>query len=65
MFINLKAEMARTGQTNKSLSTILNTTDKTVSNKITGKTDWTRKEMFMIKKEFFPKLSLEYLFYAE
>ena len=62
MFKNLIAEMARNGVTNNDIALYLNITPNTVSNKISGKTEFTRKDMWLLKKGFFPNLSIEYLF---
>lgn len=62
MFKNLKAEMARCDYTNEFLSQMLSINAKTVSNKMTGKAEWTRKEMFLIKKRLFPNCTVDYLF---
>lgn len=44
------------------LSEILNVTVSTITNKINGYTDWKLREAIIIKKVFFPKESIEYLF---
>lgn len=65
MFFNLKAELARKGLSGIDISLIIKATPKTVSNKMLGKTEFTRTEMFKIRDELFPDLSLEYLFSTE
>ena len=62
MFKNLLAEMARRDINNLDLSRLLNLTPNTISRKMTGKSEFTRKEMFTIKNNFFPELTIEYLF---
>lgn len=62
MFPNLRAEMARKGITTKDLSSCLGCSPKTVLNKFSGKSEFTRVELFKIKNEFFPDLTIEYLF---
>jgi len=62
MFPNLRAEMARNGLDGEVVSKVIGCTRKSFSNKLTGKTEFTRIELFRIKKEFFPECSLEYLF---
>lgn len=64
MFENLKAEMAR-----KNLSIIDLSKDKeldlsyeTLRNKFSGKTEWNKREMFLLKKKYFKDKSIEYLF---
>jgi len=39
--------------------------EKTLNNKLTGRTEFTRIEMVLIKKNHFPNFSLEYLFEVE
>lgn len=63
MYGNLLAEMARYKVNNEDLLKTLGfSSAKTLNNKLTGRTDFTRKEMFLIKKEHFPNFDLEYLF---
>lgn len=62
MYKNLRAELARTGKAYSDIAILIQTTNKTVSNKMCGKTEWTVKEMFLIKNSLFPSLTLEYLF---
>ena len=62
MFKNLLAEMARRDINNLYLSRLLNLTPNTISRKMTGKNEFTRKEMFTIRDNFFPELTIEYLF---
>lgn len=65
MLRNLMAEMARIGIRNKDIAGAINKSEKSVSNKILCKTDFTREEMVQIKKIYFPDCSLEYLFAQE
>ena len=62
MFKNLLAEMARRDINNIDLSRLLKLTPNTISRKMTGKSEFTRKEMFTIRDNFFPELTIEYLF---
>ncbi len=54
--------MARKGLLLKDLAVTLNITDKSMTNKMCGKTEFTRKEMLAIKNKEFPNCSLDYLF---
>ena len=67
MFSNLKAEMARIALTMADLSIDkeLNISYETIRNKFNGKTEWTNREMFLIKKKYFPDKTIEYLFKVE
>lgn len=62
MFPNLKAEIARKGYKEKDMAKKIGVSPRTLSNKITGRSDFTLSEMLAIKQNFFPDLSLEYLF---
>lgn len=65
MFKNLKAEMARYEKTNEDLANIAGIDKASVSNKMNRKTEWNRKEMYLIKTELFPNCSIDYLFATE
>ncbi len=63
MFRNLLAEMVRYKVSNDDLMKTLDfKSEKTLNNKLTGRTEFTRKEMFLIKSKHFPDFDLEYLF---
>ena len=62
MLKNLVAEMARDGVLYKDLAEMLGRDEKSISNKISCKTEFTRKEMVQIRKQLFPECSLDYLF---
>ncbi|WP_147433382.1 XRE family transcriptional regulator [Paenibacillus ginsengarvi] len=62
MFKNLRAEMAREGVDGKSIAAGIGISNKAFSNKILGKTEFTRTEMLNIHRKYFPKCSIEYLF---
>lgn len=62
MFNNLNAEMARNKVTNEDIAICLDVSLNTVSNKIGGKTEFTRKDMWKIREKFFPGLTIDYLF---
>lgn len=65
MFPNLRAEMARNNIKSVQLAEVLNISYDSVSNKMNGKTDFTRSEIFKIRDTFFPKFKLDYLFETE
>ncbi|MDR7870346.1 MAG: helix-turn-helix transcriptional regulator [Tissierellaceae bacterium] len=65
MFPNLRAEMARKNIKAANLAEVLNISYDSVSNKMNGKTDFTRAEIFKIRDNCFPDLMLEYLFETE
>lgn len=62
MFPNLKAEMARKDIKYSKIAEILGISYASVANKINGKTDFTRSEIFKIRDTLFPDMPLEYLF---
>lgn len=47
------------------LKNLLGCSDRTVTNKLTGETDFTIPEALKIRETFFPGLRLEYLFAAD
>ena len=59
---NLLAEMKRYGIRNKDLSQVLALTDRTISNKLAGETEFTVKEALAVRDTFFPGLRISYLF---
>lgn len=65
MLRNLMAEMKRVGIINKDLAETIGRDEKSISNKILCKTEFTRREMVMIKKVHFPELTMDYLFEQE
>lgn len=64
MFENLKAEMSRKNLTIMDFSRDeeLNLSYETLRNKFLGKTEWNKREMWTIKKKYFPDKTIEYLF---
>lgn len=64
MFENLKAEMARQNLSIKDFSKDeeLNLSYETLRNKFSGRTEWNKREMWLIKKKYFSQKSIEYLF---
>lgn len=48
--------------TGKRLAELLGIRPETVSDKITGKSDFTRTEMFLIRDTFFDDIDMAYLF---
>lgn len=62
MFPNLNAELARNKLTVKSLSKITGINYESLKNKVSGKTEFKRSEMYQIKKDAFPEYSIDYLF---
>lgn len=65
MFSNLNVEMAREKMSIKSLAEISNIRYDSLKNKMRGVTEFRRDEMYRIKKNAFPRLSIDYLFETE
>ena len=65
MFPNLSAEMARKKISIKALAELVGIPYETLKNKCSGATEFKRVEMFRIKKNVFPELSIDYLFSTE
>lgn len=59
---NLRAEMSRIGIKQADIAELLGVRGVTVSKKMNGKSTFNIDEAFLIKKTFFPNLSLDYLF---
>ena len=64
MFENLKAEMSRKNISIMDLSKDeeLGLSYETLRNKFSGKTEWTRREIWILKNKYFQNKSIEYLF---
>lgn len=62
MYENLKQAMAAKKVTSKQLSELLGIAEKTVSNKIHGKTDWSYAEVTKLKQFVFPEYDTDWLF---
>ena len=62
---NLKGELAKNDITIEEVSKMLGIHRNSVANKINGDSSFTIDEAFKIQKEYFPTLSLEYLFKKE
>ena len=54
--------MKRYGIRNKDISQVLSLTDRTISNKLAGETEFTVKEALAVRDTFFPGLRISYLF---
>lgn len=62
---NLRAEMARKGVTGRKIATVIGVRQEAVYKKLNGKSPLMYEEAEAIKENFFPQLSLEYLFQKE
>nr|DAO28121.1 MAG TPA: Regulatory protein [Caudoviricetes sp.] len=62
MFKNLQKEMKEQHISNRDLARAIGKDERSISNKLSGRTDFTRIEMFTIRDTFFPEMTLEYLF---
>lgn len=59
---NLKGELVRKGISQGEVATFLETQTSTVNKKLNGHIPFTINEAFRIKKQFFPELTVDYLF---
>ena len=62
---NLEAEMKRSNIKRKDIAEKLNVRYATVTDKVNGKSKFSFDEALFIKNNYFPSLSLEYLFSDE
>ena len=65
VFLTLRAEMVRHGVSKDDIAKLLGQNEKTTRYRLSGKLDFTIWEMKKIKDKFFPKLTIDYLFYDE
>ena len=65
VFLTLRAEMVRHGVSKDDIAKLLGQNEKTTRYRLSGKLDFTIWEMKKIKDRFFPKLTIDYLFYDE
>lgn len=63
LYPNLKAELARHNLRDEDIARHLQVRNATISDKMKGKSDFKLTEAMSIKKEFFPDLTIDYLFY--
>ena len=61
MLNGLRTEMNKRGLLPKDIAPVIGSSLKSVYNKVNGLTEFTASEMLIIRKEFFPEFSLEYL----
>lgn len=59
---NLQAEMARHGIRCGTIATVIDKSERSVRDKVSGKRDFTLPEVFAIQRELFPESTIEYLF---
>lgn len=59
---NLRAEMSRLGIKQIDIAKLLGVREATISEKMNGKSTFDIDEAFLIKKTFFPNLTIDYLF---
>lgn len=62
MYNNLKIAMLKKKITLKQIAELLGISEKTVSNKISGKTEWYFVEVVKLKKLLFPEYDTDWLF---
>lgn len=62
MLRNLCAEMARHNVTIRDIRRSIGKTERTAREKVNGKTDFTFPEAVRVRDDYFPGMTLEYLF---
>ena len=62
MYYNLEAEIARKNINGKDIAKTLNISESNFSLKRTGKYNFKINECTLIKKKYFPNLTIDYLF---
>ena len=62
MFPNLKNELQRKNISLVSVAKLINCTEKTLQNKMNGKTDFRLNEVLAINEQLLPEFELKYLF---
>lgn len=62
MYPNLIHELRKKNITNKAVSELIGTTEKTLFNKVNGATEFTLTEAMSINSNLLPEFRLEYLF---
>lgn len=65
MLNNLKKVLDAKGITVRAYAKVLGVDERTIQNKIRGRTTFTYQEAVATKKELFPEYDLEYLFKAD
>lgn len=65
MLSNLKSVLDNKGITIRAFAKVLEVDERTIQNKIKGRTPFTYPEVLTAKKELFPEYDMEYLFRDE
>lgn len=65
MLSNLKNVLNNKGITTRAFAKVLEVDERTIQNKIKGRTPFTYPEVMTAKKELFPEYDMEYLFRDE
>lgn len=66
MLANLRIEMYKRKITSKDIGKCINRSEKAIFNKIHERSDFTRKEMFLLKTNLFPDVAdMRYLFESD
>ena len=62
MLANLNNELRRKNITQNAVARMIGVTDKTLTNKLSGATEFTVNEAFLIRKNLLPEFTMAYLF---
>ena len=61
-FIKLQQKMIEIGKKKKDLALLLGISNNSVTNKLSGKNDFSLNEVILIQSNWFPKMSIEEIF---
>lgn len=62
MFENLRNELDKKHITMTSVAKVIGCSDKSLQNKLRGRTEFTLSEIFKIKSDILPEFDIKYLF---
>lgn len=62
MYGNLCIELRKKNIAQKAVSELIGCTERTMTNKLNGTTDFTISEAFLIHKNLLPEFSMDYIF---
>jgi hypothetical protein len=64
-FMNLRAEMARVNITGRDIAKVLNIAESSAYNKLNGSTEFTLREIVVIRNAYFPTMTIDELFESD
>ena len=64
-FTNLRAEMARVNITGRDIAKVLSISEGSAYNKLNGSTEFTLREIVVIRDAYFPQMTIDELFESD